>query len=188
MSCELAESRENDRRGRRAWTFAIPNLRLGKGVKVVVRSFRGGPGGEMAALSSVAEPPRRRPSSTGADSRDEHGCLRPAGAVGKATPRPSQLVVERQRDAALPLAPRPAGRRAVAAPRCRARGEVNEVPEPSPTSRPSSGAASDSLCSDIWGARSRSSSAGAQVPSQHRDRHRPAFQGEGDPSNQAAQA
>ena len=26
MSCELAESRESGRRGRRAWTFAIPNL------------------------------------------------------------------------------------------------------------------------------------------------------------------
>ena len=33
MSCELAESRESGRRGRRAWTFAIPNLRDGKGVK-----------------------------------------------------------------------------------------------------------------------------------------------------------
>ena len=33
MSCELAESRESGRRGRRAWTFAIPNLRRGKGVK-----------------------------------------------------------------------------------------------------------------------------------------------------------
>ena len=49
----------------------------------------------MAALSEWRTPPRRRPSSTGADSRDERGCRRTAGAVGKATPRPSQLIVER---------------------------------------------------------------------------------------------
>ena len=38
----------------------------------------------MAALSEWRTPPRRRPSSTGADSRDEHGCRRTAGAVGTA--------------------------------------------------------------------------------------------------------
>ena len=72
--------------------------------------------------------------------------------------------------------------------RWRARGEVDEVPELSPTSRPLSGAAFDSLRSDIWRAGSRSSSADAQVPSQHPDRHRAAFQGERGPSNQLAQA
>ena len=162
--------------------------RRGKGVKVVVRSFVGVRGGEMAALSEWRTPPRRRPSSTGADSRDEHGCRRTAGAVGKATARQSQLSVERQRSAALPPSQWPAGRRAVAGSQWRARGEVDEAPELSPTSRPSSGAAFDSFCTYVWGASSRSSSADAKVPLQHRDRHRPAFQGERGPSNQLAQA
>ena len=142
----------------------------------------------MAAHSSVAEPPRRRPSSTGADSRDEHGCRRTAGAVGKATARPSQLVVEQQSVCSSAVVAVPAGRRAVAGSRWRVRGEVDEVPELSPTSRPSSGAASDSFCLDIWRAGSRSWPARAQVPSQHPDRHRAAFQGERGPSNQLAQA
>ena len=76
----------------------------------------------------------------------------------------------------------------MAAPRCRARGVANEGLGRSPTSRASSGAASGCLCSYVWGARSRSSSAGAQVLRQHRDRHRPAFQGTRGPSNQLAQA
>ena len=142
----------------------------------------------MAALSEWRTPPRRRPSSTGAYSRDGHGCRRTAGAVGKATARPSQLSFERQRSAALPPSQWPAGRRAVARSRWRARGEVDEAPELSPTSRPSSGAAFDSFCTYVWGASSRSSSADAKVPLQHRDRHRPAFQGERGPSNQLAQA
>ena len=72
--------------------------------------------------------------------------------------------------------------------RWRPRGEVDEVPELSQTSRPSSGAASDSFCLDIWRAGSRSWPARAQVPRQDLDRHRPAFQGEPGPSNQLAQA
>ena len=72
--------------------------------------------------------------------------------------------------------------------RWRVRGEVDEVPELSQTSRPSSGAAFDSFCLDIWRAGSRSWPARAQVPSQHPDRHRAAFQGERGPSNQLAQA
>ena len=90
--------------------------------------------------------------------------------------------------AALPPSQWPAGRRALSSTQCRARGVVDEVPELSPTSRPSSGAASDSFCTYVWGARSRSSSADATVPLQHWDRHRPAFQGERGPSNQLAQA
>ena len=86
---------------------------------------------------------------------------------------------------ALPPSQWPTGRRALSSTQCRAR---SEVPELSPTSRPSSGAASGSSCPYVWGARSRSRSADATVPLQHWDRHRPAFQGERGPSNQLAQA
>ena len=162
--------------------------RRGKGVKVVVREFRGGP-----------RYPRRRDGRTlksGGRRRGggplQRGLTRTMSTAAGGLPMWSARPRQGRRSypssgnaaAALPPSQWPAGRRALSSTQCRARGVVDEVPELSPTSRPSSGAASDSFCTYVWGARSRSSSADATVPLQHWDRHRPAFQGERGPSNQ----